>query len=97
MGSLMIPAMKRRGYDADYAGAVSSSGGTLGILIPPSNPMIIYGVIANVSISGLFIAGFFPGFMIGFAHCFVAYYVARRFGFGGSSEKFELGSFIHRV
>ncbi|MBW1696878.1 MAG: TRAP transporter large permease [Deltaproteobacteria bacterium] len=97
VGSLMIPAMKRRGYGADYAGAVSSSGGTLGILIPPSNPMIIYGVIANVSISGLFIAGFFPGFIIGFAHCFVAYYVARRFNFGGTAERFEWVDFLKTI
>ena len=97
VGSLMIPAMKRRGYGADYAGAVSSSGGTLGILIPPSNPMIIYGVIANVSISGLFIAGFFPGFLIGLAHCFVAYYVARRCNFGGIAEKFQLGDFFRSI
>ena len=91
VGSIMIPAMKKYGYGADYAGAVSSSGGTLGILIPPSNPMIIYGVIANVSITGLFIAGFFPGFIIGAAHCFVAYIVAKKYGYRGIDEPFSMG------
>jgi C4-dicarboxylate transporter DctM subunit len=94
IGTLMIPAMIKRGYDRGYAGAVSSSGGTLGILIPPSNPMIIYGVIANCSIVGLFIAGMIPGFIIGMAHCFVAYYVARRMKFRSTGERFHLKEFL---
>jgi C4-dicarboxylate transporter DctM subunit len=94
VGSLMIPAMIRQGYGRDYAGAVASSGGTLGILIPPSNPMIIYGVIANVSITGMFLAGILPGVMIGLAHCFVAWYVGKRCNYLGSGEKFELWGFL---
>jgi C4-dicarboxylate transporter DctM subunit len=94
VGSLMIPAMIRQGYGRDYAGAVASSGGTLGILIPPSNPMIIYGVIANVSITGMFLAGIIPGVMIGLAHCFVAWYVGKRCNYLGSGEKFELWGFL---
>jgi C4-dicarboxylate transporter DctM subunit len=94
VGAIMIPAMKRYGYGADYAGAVSSSGGTLGILIPPSNPMIIYGVIANVSITGLFIAGFIPGLIIGAAHCFVAYVVARRCDYRGIDEPFSIPKLV---
>jgi C4-dicarboxylate transporter DctM subunit len=94
VGSLMIPAMIRQGYGRDYAGAVASSGGTLGILIPPSNPMIIYGVIANVSITGMFLAGIIPGLMIGLSHCFVAWYVGKRCNFRGSGEEFKIGSFL---
>jgi C4-dicarboxylate transporter DctM subunit len=94
VGSLMIPAMVRQGYDRGYAGAVASSGGTLGILIPPSNPMIIYGVIANISITGMFLAGMIPGAMIGLAHCFVAWYVAKRLDFKGSEEEFKWGNFL---
>ena len=52
----MIPGMIAAGYRKDDAAAVSATGGTLGILIPPSNPMIIYGVVANTSIAGLFMA-----------------------------------------
>jgi len=94
VGSLMIPAMIRQGYDRGYAGAVASSGGTLGILIPPSNPMIIYGVIANVSITGMFLAGMVPGAMIGLAHCFVAWYVAKRLDYKGTGQEFELKDFL---
>ena len=57
MGSIMIPTMVRRGYSPEYAAGVCATGGTLGILIPPSNPMIIYGIIANTSIAALFTAG----------------------------------------
>jgi len=94
VGSMMIPTMLRHGYARSYAGAVSSSGGTLGILIPPSNPMIIYGVIANCSIVGLFMAGIIPGIIIGFSHCLVAYVVARHLGYSPSGEPFILREFL---
>jgi C4-dicarboxylate transporter DctM subunit len=94
VGSLMIPSMIRSGYDRGYAGAVASSGGTLGILIPPSNPMIIYGVIASVSITGMFLAGMIPGLMIGLAHCFVAWLVAKRLKFIEKPEKFNFKDFV---
>lgn len=90
MGSLMIPSMMKRGYSVDYAAGVCSTGGTLGILIPPSNPMILYGVIANVSITSLFIAGIIPGIVVGTVLCLTAYGVARKKGFGGSDKKVSL-------
>jgi len=65
IGSIMIPAMKKANYPLDYAAGVASSGGTLGILIPPSNPMIMYGIMANLSVAGLFMSGFLPGLILG--------------------------------
>lgn len=94
VGAIMVPAMLRQGYDKGYTGAIASSGGTLGILIPPSNPMIIYGVIAECSITGLFLAGMVPGIMIGIAHCFVAWYVARKNGYKGEQEPFDTQDFM---
>lgn len=64
VGMLMIPAMVRHGYHKGYAGAITSSSGGLGVVIPPSIPMVIYGVTASQSISDLFIAGFIPGVML---------------------------------
>jgi C4-dicarboxylate transporter DctM subunit len=64
VGMLMIPAMMRHGYKRGYAGAVTSSSGGLGVVIPPSIPMVIYGVTASQSIADLFIAGFIPGVML---------------------------------
>lgn len=77
IGGIMIPAMMRYGYPPAYAAAVAATGGTLGVLIPPSNPMIIYGLIANASIRDLFIAGVIPGLMVGLALAGVAYGMAR--------------------
>ena len=87
MGSIMIPTMIKRGYSPEYASGVCATGGTLGILIPPSNPMIIYGIIANTSIAALFTAGFVPGFMLGFMMMLMAYFLARRAGFTGAAEE----------
>ncbi|MDR1827568.1 MAG: TRAP transporter large permease [Methylobacteriaceae bacterium] len=81
IGAIMVPAMVRNGYSPTYAGACSASGGTIGILIPPSNPMIIYAIMANVSISGMFAAGFIPGFIMAAALSLAAYFIARKNGF----------------
>jgi C4-dicarboxylate transporter DctM subunit len=81
IGAIMVPAMVRNGYSPSYAGACSASGGTIGILIPPSNPMIIYAIMANVSISGMFAAGFIPGIIMAAALAVVAYLLARKNGF----------------
>ena len=77
IGAIMIPAMIRYGYPPAYAAAVAATGGTLGVLIPPSNPMIIYGLIANASIRDLFIAGIIPGLLIGTTLAGIAYLMAR--------------------
>ena len=90
MGSIMIPTMVRRGYSPEYAAGVCATGGTLGILIPPSNPMIIYGVVANTSIAGLFMAGFIPGFVLTSLMCITAYCIAKKRGYQGTNEKFSI-------
>lgn len=81
VGTLLIPAMIKHGYSKEYACAVTSSGGTIGILIPPSNPMIIYAILGNVSVTGMFTAGFIPGFIVAFAMISTAYIIAKRKGF----------------
>ena len=67
VGTILVPAMVRNGYSKDYASAAASSGGTIGILIPPSNPMIIYAILGNLSVTAMFTAGFIPGFIVAFA------------------------------
>jgi C4-dicarboxylate transporter DctM subunit len=67
IGSVLIPAMEKEGYDADYAAAVTAASSTLGPIIPPSIPMIIYGVSAEQSIAALFLAGIVPGLFVAFA------------------------------
>jgi len=64
IGSVAIPQMIRFGYDPKMAYGVVAAGGTLGILIPPSGPMVLYGVVAEASIGGLFMAGIIPGLLM---------------------------------
>ena len=64
IGGTMIPAMREDGYDNDYACAVAASAGTLGVVVPPSTPMITYGVVSGVSIGTLFMAGFVPAILM---------------------------------
>ncbi|EDP61890.1 hypothetical protein BAL199_28830 [alpha proteobacterium BAL199] len=80
VGAIMIPAMLRYGYPPAYAAATAATGGTLGVLIPPSNPMILYGIIANTSIRDLFIAGVIPGILVGLALAAIAYGYAKWLG-----------------
>ncbi|MFW5489696.1 MAG: TRAP transporter large permease [Desulfovibrio sp.] len=64
IGTLMIPSMVRSGYSPSYSAAAASSGGTIGILLPPSNPMIIFAILANVSVTAMFTAGIVPGLIV---------------------------------
>jgi len=80
-GSLLIPAMKREGYKPGYAAAVIAAGAMLGPILPPSIPMIVYAVIANVSIARLFLAGIVPGMMLFFGYVAICVVIARRRGY----------------
>lgn len=80
IGAIMIPAMIRDNYPPSYAAATAATGGTLGVLIPPSNPLILYAIIANTSIRDLFIAGVVPGILVGFVLAGIAYGMARWYG-----------------
>ncbi|ORC31809.1 C4-dicarboxylate ABC transporter permease [Marispirochaeta aestuarii] len=64
IGTMLIPAMEKDGYDRDFAAAVTASSSIIGPTIPPSNMMVIYGSLMNVSIAGLFAAGFLPGILL---------------------------------
>ena len=79
-GSVLIPAMKRRGYPRAFAAAVTSSSATLAVIIPPSIPMILYGVMSDSSIVQLFVAGIIPGVLGGLGMMIVSYLMARRLG-----------------
>ncbi|WP_025773030.1 TRAP transporter large permease [Neomoorella thermoacetica] len=79
IGSILIPMMKEKGYDDDYAVAVTVTGATQGIIIPPSHNMIIYSLMAGgVSVGALFLAGFVPGALLGLSLMVGAYIIAVR-------------------
>ncbi|MBM9596468.1 TRAP transporter large permease [Roseitranquillus sediminis] len=79
MGSVMIPEMKRRGYTAPFAAAVTSSSASLAIIIPPSIPMILYGVSSGASIEQLFLAGLVPGLIGAAGLMALCWYFAKRY------------------
>ncbi len=88
LGSTLIPIMRKKGYDDDYSVNVTVTSATIGLTIPPSHNMIIYSIAAGgtVSVSHLFLAGFVPGILTGFALMIAAYLVAVKRGY--KAEKF---------
>lgn len=81
IGAIMIPEMVNRGYSKDFTCALTAAAGSIGPIIPPSIPMIIYGVIANVSIVELFAAGYVPGILMGVMFMIYSYFFARKHGY----------------
>lgn len=98
IGAILIPAMVRLGYPVQRAAALQASSAELGVIIPPSIPMILYGVSAEVSIGEMFIAGFGPGLLIGFALMLFIYVWCRITGHGkrDGEGRLELGEAIRQ-
>ncbi|WP_240374698.1 TRAP transporter large permease [Bacillus piscicola] len=90
VGSILIPYMVKEGYDRAFSTAVQAAGGTTGIVIPPSVPLILYGVSAGVSVSSLFIAGIIPGILVGLSLILVSYVVSVIKGYKGTQEKMNV-------
>jgi C4-dicarboxylate transporter DctM subunit len=80
IGSIMIPSMKKRGYDGAFSAAVVASSGALGLIIPPSLTMVVYGVSSGASIGAMFLCGIVPGILIAIVLVMVNYWIARRDG-----------------
>ncbi|MCM3714784.1 TRAP transporter large permease [Halalkalibacter oceani] len=95
LGKILIPEMKRKGYPAGFAAAVTSCSATMAILIPPSLPLILYGVMAGVSVAQLFIAGIIPGLLVGFG-LMIASYIFARYKKLEIEQRFSL-SFIYQA
>lgn len=98
IGSVLIPAMKKQGYDTSFTVAITCCSSVMGVIIPPSILMIVWGGIMNVSIGGLFLAGFLPGILIGLSQMGAVriYAGIRRYPvYTRSSFREFLGSFGH--
>lgn len=78
MGNALIPVQKKEGYPSGFAAAINASSSTISVLIPPSIPLILYGLVANVSIVDLFVAGILPGVILGLGMFAAVSLVARR-------------------
>ncbi|MGH7267207.1 MAG: TRAP transporter large permease [Candidatus Rokuibacteriota bacterium] len=80
-GSLIIPAMRKQGYDASFTVAITACSSVIGVIIPPSILMVVWGGVMNVSIGGLFLAGFLPGLLVGLAQMAAVFVYARSRGY----------------
>ncbi|WP_080874072.1 TRAP transporter large permease [Oceanobacillus timonensis] len=89
IGGIMIPAMVAEGYDKKFATALIAAAGSLGIILPPSIPMVLYGISANESIGDLFLGGIIPGLLIGGLILLWAYIYSKKKGYAGTGESFS--------
>jgi C4-dicarboxylate transporter DctM subunit len=99
IGSVMVPAMIREGYDKSFAVALMASAGTIGVIIPPSIPFVTYGITMNVSIGKLFAAGIGPGILMGVALMLVCYVISKKHGYKSpvAAERHPLRALIDAV
>ena len=88
IGSMVIPTMLDKGYSKSFTLALIATAGSIGVIIPPSIPMVIYGVSTSISISSLFMAGFLPGILIGFSLIVVSYLYCKKQGWKGDERKY---------
>lgn len=90
IGSIMIPFMVAEGYDLKFATAITACAGGLGVIIPPSIPMVVYSVATDASVGKLFIGGFGPGILTALMLIIVARQIAKKRGWGGTGEPISL-------
>ncbi len=91
IGGIMIPEMEKAGYDKAFSAALMSVAGAIGVIIPPSIPMVNFGVSGSVSIATLFAAGFGPGILVGLALMIVTFVTAKKHGYGEKvKQKFSI-------
>lgn len=93
VGQVMIPAMNKKGYDPGFSAATTSAGSSLGIIIPPSVPMILYGSISGISVANLFLTGIPIGIFIALGYLVVAYLVSLKQNYGFEKRRFSLNYF----
>ena len=78
LGSILIPAMQKEGYPADASAGITVASSTMGMIIPPSTPMIVYSMVSGASVGALFMAGAVPGIMIGLVQLVLVYVISMR-------------------
>lgn len=98
IGRIMIPALKKDGYEQPYAAALAAAGGSVGIIIPPSIVFIIYGLVTSTSVGDLFLGGIIPGLILTGSMCTANYLVSWRKGYGSSEHKhFSTRAFLKAI
>lgn len=88
IGTMVIPAMLEKGYSKSFSLALVACAGSIGVIIPPSIPMVIYGVSTGASVSTLFMAGFLPGILVGLSLIVVCYFISKKNGWKGDEKRY---------
>ena len=94
MGSIMLPEMEKRGYDRAFSTGLTATAGTIGVIIPPSIPFVIYGVASGTSEGDMFKAGFIPGILIGIGLMIVCWVISKKRGYKGIERTNNDESFL---
>ncbi len=81
IGSILIPGMIERGYPPNFSAAITASSSSIGIIVPPSIPMILFSVASGTSVAALFAAGYIPGLLVGLSQMFVVYCFAKKYNY----------------
>jgi len=97
VGGMVVPTMLEKGYDKKFVLALIAAAGSIGVIIPPSIPMVIYAVTTNSSVSSLFLAGFVPGLLIGLVLIGYSYFYAKKNGYKGDDEPFSWSRAMHEL
>ena len=87
IGGMMIPIMKEKGYDESFSSSLMATGGSIGPIIPPSIPLLVYGVLAGCSVAKLFLGGVIPGLMMGFGLMIYSYFIGKKRHYLGREKK----------
>lgn len=90
VGSMVVPTMLEKGYSKSFTLALIATAGSIGVVIPPSIPMVIYGVSTSTSISGMFMAGFMPGILIGIGLIICCYFYCKKQGWKGDDRRYTV-------
>ena len=97
LGSVLIPEMEKRGYPPEFAAGVTVASSTMGMVVPPSIPMIMYSMISGASVGALFMAGLLPGLSVGLLQLIVCYWISRKKGYHPVQPPFVLKEFAHTM
>jgi tripartite ATP-independent transporter DctM subunit len=97
LGSILIPSMEKLGYPSKVAAGITVASSTMGMIIPPSIPMIIFAMVSGASVGGLFMAGAIPGLLIGVSQTAVVYIISRRKGYHPAKTPFVMKNFVRTM
>ena len=86
IGAVMVPGMEQHKYDKAFTAAVVASSGTIGLIIPPSVTMVMYGTLANASVGKMFIGGVGPGILMTIVICLINFFISKKRGYGGADK-----------